>query len=111
MKRLSDTRYSELFSHPYFVKGLLTHFVDEQFIADLDFSDMELCKNTFITEAYARRESDVIWRIRFRGREVYLNSSINSSKNALSLLRRLPEYRTWLPSCSSPRACLPTGSR
>lgn len=38
MKRLSDTRYAELFSHPYFVKGLLTHFVDEQFIADLDFT-------------------------------------------------------------------------
>jgi len=32
MKRMSDTRYSELFSHPYFVKGLLTHFVDEQFL-------------------------------------------------------------------------------
>ena len=72
MKRLSDTHYAELFSHPYFVKGLLTHFVDEQFIADLDFSDMELCKNTFVTETYAKQESDVIWRIRFRGRDLYL---------------------------------------
>ncbi len=72
MKRYSDTRYAELFSHPYFVKGLLTHFVDEQFIADLDFSDMEPCKSSFVTETYAKRESDVIWRIRFREKDLYL---------------------------------------
>ncbi len=46
MKRLSDTRYAELFSHPYFVKGLLTHFVDEQFIADLDCSSPRACLPT-----------------------------------------------------------------
>jgi hypothetical protein len=72
VKRYSDTRYAELFSHPYFVQGLLTRFVDEEFIGELDFSDMEPCKNTFVTETYAKRESDVIWRIRFRRRDVYL---------------------------------------
>jgi hypothetical protein len=72
VKRYSDTRYAELFSHPYFVQGLLTHFVDEEFVRELDFSDMEPCKNTLVTETYAKRESDVIWRIRFRGRDVYL---------------------------------------
>lgn len=46
MKHFSDTRYAELFSNPYFVKGLLTHFVDEQFIAYLDCSSPRTCLPT-----------------------------------------------------------------
>jgi len=72
----------------------VNHFVDEQFVHDLDFSGMELCKSTFVTETYAKRESDVIWRIRFRERDLYPISSTTLSKNALSLLRHLPASRT-----------------
>ncbi|OHD13870.1 MAG: hypothetical protein A2Z96_07550 [Spirochaetes bacterium GWB1_48_6] len=60
MKHYSDTRYTELFSHPVFVQGLLENFVHENFARELDFSRMEPYKTKFVTEAYARRESDVI---------------------------------------------------
>lgn len=72
MKRHSDARYAELFSHPLFVQRLLEHFVHEDFAKELDFKAMEPVKTKFVTEAYARRESDVIWKLRFRDRELYL---------------------------------------
>jgi predicted transposase/invertase (TIGR01784 family) len=72
MKRRSDTRYTELFSHPFFVRRLLESFVDEAFAKELDYGGMEPVKTKFVTEAYAKRESDVIWKVRFRKRDLYL---------------------------------------
>ena len=72
MKRYSDTRYAELFSHPIFVQRLLEHFVHENFAHELDFSTMALVNSKFVTETYAKRESDVIWKLSFRDRELYL---------------------------------------
>ncbi len=62
MKRHSDTRYTELFSNPLFVRRLLENFVLEDFAQHLDFSSMEPYKTKFVTEAFASRESDVIWK-------------------------------------------------
>ena len=36
MKRYSDTRYTELFSHPIFVQRLLENFVEEDFVSQLE---------------------------------------------------------------------------
>lgn len=63
MKRRSDTRYTELFSHPFFVRRLLDSLVDEAFAKELDFEGMTPVKTKFVTEAYAKRESDVIWKV------------------------------------------------
>jgi len=36
LKRYSDTRYTELFSHPIFVQRLLENFVEEDFVSQLE---------------------------------------------------------------------------
>jgi len=72
VKRHSDTRYTELFSNPVFVQRLFENFVQEDFARELDYSDMAPYKTKFVTEAFARRESDVIWKVRFRGKDLYI---------------------------------------
>ncbi len=86
-----DRRYKYLFSHPGFVERLLTSFVDEPFVKELDFSTLERVNSTFVSEEFARQESDVIWKLSFRGRPVYLYLLIElqSSVDPLMALRFL----------------------
>ncbi len=97
MKRYSDTRYTELFSHPLFVQRLLENFVEEDFVSQLDFSAMEPYKTKYVTGAYASRESDVIWKIRFKGQDLYLflliefQSTVDRSM-PIRLLRYIAEF-------------------
>lgn len=91
-----DRRYKYLFSHPGFVERLLTSFVDEPFVMDLDFSTLERVNSTFVSEEFARREADVIWKLAFRGRPVYLYLLIEFQASvdrlmAIPLLRYLAE--------------------
>jgi len=72
VKRKSDTRYTELFSNPVFVQRLFENFVQEDFARELDFSNMAPYKTKFVTEAFARRESDVIWKVQFKGKDLYI---------------------------------------
>ena len=86
-----DRRYKYLFSHPGLVERLLTSFVDEPFVMELDFSTLERVNSTFVSEEFARRESDVIWKLLVRGRPVYLYLLIEfqSSVDPLMALRFL----------------------
>ena len=86
-----DRRYKYLFSHPGFVERLLTSFVDEPFVKELDFSTLERVNSTFVSEEFARRESDVIWKLLVRGRPVYLYLLIEfqSSVDPLMAIRFL----------------------
>ena len=63
-----DRRYKYLFSHPGFVERLLTSFVDEPFVGELDFSTLERVNASFVSDEFARREADLIWKLSFRGR-------------------------------------------
>jgi len=70
--RHSDSRYTDLFSHPAFVSSLVEHFVHEDFVRELDFSTLKPYKTKLVTRRYLRREYDVIWSVRFRDRTIYL---------------------------------------
>jgi len=72
VKRQSDTRYTELFSNPIFVQRLFENFVQEDFARELDFLEMAPYKTKFVTDAYTHRESDVIWKVSFRGKNLYI---------------------------------------
>jgi len=103
MKRHSDTRYTELFSNPLFVRSLLENFVQEDFAQHLDFSSMEPYKTKFVTEAFASRESDVIWKVRFRDRDLYLFLLIEFQSTVdrrmpIRLLRYIAEFYDSLPA-------------
>ena len=67
-----DRHYRYLFSHPGFVQRLLETFVDEAFVADLDFSTLQHQEGRFVDEAFAGREADAVWSVQFRGQEMYI---------------------------------------
>ena len=67
-----DRSYKDLFSHPEMIRDLLTGFVKEDFIADIDFSNIEKLGATCILEEYEKRETDLIIRLNLKGQEAYL---------------------------------------
>lgn len=67
-----DTGYKMLFSHPEMVADLLRGFVREDWVGQLDFSTLEQVPATFISDKGRKRESDVIWRLRWRGGDRWL---------------------------------------
>jgi hypothetical protein len=67
-----DAGYKRLFSHPEMVADLLRGFIDEPWVAELDFSSLEQVRASFVSAAFRQRESDVIWRVRHRGQWLYV---------------------------------------
>lgn len=46
------------------VESLLRDFVTEDFVRDLDFSTLEHCAGSYVTDDLRERHDDVIWRDR-----------------------------------------------
>jgi len=68
-----DYGYKDLFSHPQFLKELLTSCVPEPWVQNLDFSQACKIDKSFITPRKKKLESDLIWRIPLQsGPDVYL---------------------------------------
>lgn len=67
-----DTGYKLLFSHPELVKDLLTGFVKEDWVSEIDFSTLESVETSFITDDLRERHDDKIWRVKFKGKWLYL---------------------------------------
>ena len=62
-----DNAYKHLFSHPQAVRDLLRGFVEEDWVALLDFDTLEKVAGSYITDDLRDREDDIIWRIRMKG--------------------------------------------
>lgn len=62
-----DHAYKLLFSHPEMVADLLRGFVHEDWVGDLDFSTLEKVDASFVGDDLRSRESDLVWRVRWRG--------------------------------------------
>lgn len=90
-----DHGYKKLFSHPEMVEPLLREFVREEWVARLDFSTLEMVPATFLSRnRMVRRESDVIWRLRWRGEEdrwlyVYLLLEFQSTVDPFMAVRMM----------------------
>lgn len=67
-----DRGYKRLFSHPDMVRDLLTGFVREEWVADLDLSTLERQSGSFVADDLREREDDMIWRVRLRDRWLYV---------------------------------------
>lgn len=67
-----DPGYKKLFSQPRMVEDLLRGFVGQPWIDDLDFSTLEQINRHFVTPQLGWRESDLIWRARFRNNWLYV---------------------------------------
>ncbi|MBK1720521.1 Rpn family recombination-promoting nuclease/putative transposase [Thiocystis violacea] len=67
-----DHSYKRLFSHPEMVRDLLTDFVHEDWVSQLDLATLEVVKGHFVTDDFRDREDDIIWRVRSRAGWLYL---------------------------------------
>ncbi len=96
-----DRRYKKLFSHPVLLRELLESFVKEDFVSDLDFSTLERLDKSFVTDRFREKESDLIYKINFRGEEVYIYLLIEFQSTverfmALRILRYICEFYEFL---------------
>lgn len=66
-----DGGYKLLFSHARMIADLIRGFVDEDWVADLDFSSLEKVGGSFTTKSLRKRENDSIWRLR-RGQDEWV---------------------------------------
>ena len=62
-----DNAYKHLFSHPQAVRDLLRGFVEEDWVALLDFDTLEKVSGSYVSDDLRDREDDIIWRIRMQG--------------------------------------------
>lgn len=67
-----DNGYKNLFSHPEMVRDLLTGFVHEPWVAELDFSTLEKVSGSYVSDDLRDREDDIVWRVRFQNRWLYV---------------------------------------
>ncbi|MCP4605267.1 MAG: Rpn family recombination-promoting nuclease/putative transposase, partial [Proteobacteria bacterium] len=67
-----DRGYKLLFSSPEMVRDLLLGFVREDWVAKLDFNSLEKVAGSYISDDLRERHDDVIWRVRFADKWLYL---------------------------------------
>jgi hypothetical protein len=67
-----DPSYKLLFSHPQMVRDLLVGFIAEPWVAELDFATLEQVSGSYVADDLRDREDDLLWRVRFRDRWLYL---------------------------------------
>lgn len=72
MKDIHDRGYKKLFSNLEIFRQLITAFVRQPWVKDLDFSQCELLQESFISEQYRSSFKDLIYKIPLRGRELHI---------------------------------------
>ncbi|MBM0107116.1 Rpn family recombination-promoting nuclease/putative transposase [Steroidobacter sp. S1-65] len=67
-----DHSYKLLFSHPQMLRDLLEGFIRQDWLGQLDYDSLEKVNGSYITDDLRARADDVIWRVRWGERCVYL---------------------------------------
>ena len=67
-----DMRYKKLFSNVKLVKELFESFVNVPFVKELDFDNAEKIDKSFVSENFTEKESDIIYRVKHKDRDVYI---------------------------------------
>ena len=86
-----DEGYKSIFSHPEMVRDLLTGFVHEDWVDQLDMSTLEKVSSQFVSPELLKRDNDSLWRVRY-GEDwiyVYLLLEFQSTPNDWMALRIL----------------------
>ncbi len=72
MPNIHDTGYKKLFSDKRIFRQLLETFVDLDWIQDIDFDSCELLDKSFVSDHYKETESDIIYKVKLKGRDLYI---------------------------------------
>ena len=67
-----DTSYRLLFSHAEMVRDLLTGFVPEEWVAELNLDSLEKMNGSYVSDDLRSRHSDAIWRVRWGHDWIYI---------------------------------------
>jgi len=70
--KLHDYGYRRLFSSPAIMRELLQGFVPLEWVRDMDFDTLEQVKSSFVRQNYREKESDVIYKVKYKGSEIYI---------------------------------------
>jgi len=76
-----DPAYKQFFSTPEMVASLLQDFVTEDFIRELDFSTLEQCSGSYVTDDLRERHDDIVWRLRWKDSWCYLYLLLEFQRN------------------------------
>ena len=96
-----DTGYKKIFSNPRIVEELITSFVNEDWVKEIDYSRMERIDKSFVTAEFIERESDIIYKAQFEGKDVYIYLLIEFQSTvdrfmSLRILRYICEFYEYL---------------
>jgi predicted transposase/invertase (TIGR01784 family) len=67
-----DSSYKKLFSNREIIIDLLTGFVKEDWVNNLNFDSLELVNSSFVSDNLKQRHSDIIWRVRQHNDWLYI---------------------------------------
>ena len=116
-----DGGYKSLFAHARMVEDLLRGFVHEPWIDDLDFSSLERCEGSYVSEKFRRFEQDMVWRIQWKrsrtdaarseppGLYVYLLLEFQSQVDGFMALRMLTYLSLFYQDLMKRRELTPSG--
>lgn len=96
-----DSGYKKLFSSPELVRQLLTSFVHEDWVNRIDYSTLQRIDKSFITDEFADRESDLIYKASFKEKDLYIFIMLEFQSTvdrfmALRMLRYITELYEYL---------------
>lgn len=69
---LQDCAYKDIFSHREVIENLMNPFFNEVEFKEMDISSLEKVNSHYISGQYRKRESDVVWKMRYKGEWLYL---------------------------------------
>jgi len=98
---IHDCGYKNFFQNPVAVKQLLTSFVKEAWIHQLDFDTLERMNTSFVTDEFKEKESDMIYRVQINGKDTYIYLLIEFQSTVdqfmpLRMLRYIAEFYEYL---------------
>lgn len=105
--------YKLLFSHRDLVADLIRGFVHEDWVEQLDFTTLQRVSEIGVSHDLREREDDMIWRLRWGERwvYVYLLLEFQSSVDRLMAVRLLTYVGLLYQDLAAPRASSPLEAR
>ena len=70
--KIHDSGYKKLFSNRTIFRQLMERFVPQPWVTELDFSSCETVDKSFVSAHYKETESDLIYKVKVRGENIYI---------------------------------------
>jgi predicted transposase/invertase (TIGR01784 family) len=69
---IHDSGYKKLLSNHTIFRQLIKTFIREDWVNELDFDQCETLDKSFISDHYKQTESDLIYKVKVRGKTIYI---------------------------------------